>query len=33
MQNERVTGNEFFEWDKIKFKENQIEKKKLTGSF
>ena len=33
MDNEKVTGNEFFDWDKIKFKEKEEEIEKLRGEF
>ena len=33
IQEEKVTGNEFFDWDKIKLPELEREKRKLKGEF
>ena len=33
MQSESVTGNEFFEWEAIKFPENEKNKKNLKDNF
>ena len=33
LQEEKVTGNEFFDWEKTKLSELEKEKKKLKGEF